>query len=167
MVLIRQIWLKRVPRDPFRPNLFAFLFKIGQNRFQLSQNGFQRGPKGSKCGQKRVNLYQNALNWVPSGLKWHQHPLKWVKTSSIGVRRGPTWPKGVKMASKWPPIPQNDLSRSNLPKSSPERVHPALPDGWSWNWDPSAKGTPARFTISAQKGGVPYVHRVGGYPMVL
>ena len=106
--------LKKVPRDPFRPNLFAFLFKIGQNRFQLSQNGSKWVPKGSKRGQKRVNLYQNALNWVPSGLKWHQHPLKWVKTGSIGVQRGPTWPKGVKMASKWPQIPQNSLFQAKF-----------------------------------------------------
>ena len=103
---------KRVPRDPFRPNLCTFLFIHCRSRAKMGQNGskwrlddskwIKRGPKGSKCGQKRVNLCQNALNWVPSGLKWHQYELKRVKTGSKGVQRGPTRPKVVKMASKWP-----------------------------------------------------------------
>ena len=95
------------------PNLFAFLFKIGQNLFQLSQNGSKWVPKGSKCGQKRVNLYQNALNWVPSGLKWHQHASR-VEMGQNRLQWGPTRPKGVKMASKWPQIPQNGLFQAKF-----------------------------------------------------
>ena len=127
----------------------------------MGQNRFQRGPKGSKCGQKRVNLYQNALNWVPSGLKWRQHPLKWVKTGSSGVQHGP---KG----SKWPQnglkYPKMAFSRPNLPKSSPERVHPALQDGCSVELGPLSGGYSSSvhdFCPKVYIGySLPYVHRV-------
>ena len=132
--------LKRVPRDPFRPNLFAFLFKIGQNGSKWVPQGSKgvqmwskKGPPVSKCAQL--------------GSKWLKMASTPVKMGQNRLQRGPEGQKG----SKWPQIPQNGLFRSNLPKSSPERVHPALPDGWRWNWDPSAEGTPARFTISVQK----------------
>ena len=115
----------------------------------MGQNGFQRGQNVSKRGQPVSKCAQLGSKW----LKMASTPVKTGQNRlHRGVQRGPTWPKGVKMAPndgvKYPKIA---FSRPNLPKSSPERVHPALPDGCRWNWDPSAEGTPARFTISAQK----------------
>ena len=149
-----KIGLKRVPRDPFRPNLFAFLLKIAQNRFQLSHNGSKWVPKGSKGvkmwskrGQpvsKCAQLVSKWLKMASTPVKMGQNRLQRGPEGSHAAQRGQN---GLKMASntpKWPFPGQICLS-------PPERVHPALPDGWRWNWDPSAEGTPARFTISAKK----------------
>ena len=119
---------------------------------KMGQNGLQRGPKESKCGQKRG---QPVSKRAQLGSKRRKMASTRVKMGQNGSKCGPEGShaaQGVKMA----------FSRPNLPKSSPERVHPALQDGRSWNWDPSAEGTPARFPILPKS-----VHRVPPLPMYM
>ena len=129
----------------------------------MSQNESKWTPKGSTGVKMCSKKDQSVSKCAQLGSKWLKMASTRVKMGrngskmrSRGVPRGPkgsTWPQnGLK-------YPKMAFSRPNLPKSSPGRVHPALQAGCRWHWDPSAEGTPARFSISAQKctSPLPYV----------
>ena len=80
----------------------------------MGQNGLQRGPRGSKCVHKKGSTCIKAR---PIGFKWLKMASTRVKMGQNGSKcgpEGPPRPKGVKMASKWPQIPQNGLFQAKF-----------------------------------------------------
>ena len=82
------------------------------------------------------------------------------------VQGGPTRPKGVKMASKWPQIPQNGLFQAKFAQVLTGEGPPSTLGWVELELGPLSGGYSGLvhdFCPKVYIGlGVPYVHRVGG-----
>ena len=144
---------------------------MASNWVKAASTGVQRGQNGLKMGQNGSERTKMCSKEGQRGLKWAPHGSKCLQMASTCLKMGHNRRQRAPKASKWPPRPPNGLqgphsplSRQILPKSAAQRVPPALWEGWTWDWDPSAAASQGRFTISDQKctsgTPLPYVNRV-------
>ena len=116
---------KRVPRDPFRPNLCTFLCIHCRSRAKMGQNGVwmtQNGSKWAQRGSQRVKMWSKKGQPVSKCAQLGSR----VKTGQNRPQRGPegshaaqSGQNGLKMAShtpKWPFPGQIGTSLHRVPR---------------------------------------------------